>query len=168
MSCMRVGRAGVEFGIELGSAEDAERDDVEPEEQGDACAEGAVDLRVVGKARDIPAEDECGNEPHGGGDDGSGQDALPGLLHWRSHVVDETDDADAADKGDTPADEESEDVDRGASEGCDVQGQPLGDEVAEDDEDTGDGEGQQRERNEEDGAETALPEGPAVGGEIVG
>src|SRR6266852_9789123 len=116
MSVMWVVKAGVELGVELCPAEDAERDDVEPEEKGDAGAEGSVDLRVVGEACDVPAEDERGEEPHGGGDDGAGQDAFPGLLHGRSHVVDEADDADTADEGDTPADEESEDVNRGAGE----------------------------------------------------
>ena len=57
MSCMRMMKAGVEFSVELCSAEDAEGDDVEPEEKSDACAERAVDLRVVGKAGDVPAED---------------------------------------------------------------------------------------------------------------
>ena len=96
MSLMWVTRAGVEFGVELCPAEDAEGDDVEPEEESDGGAERAIDLGVVGKARDVPAEDECGGEPHGGGDDGAGKDALPGLLHGCSEVVDQTDDADAA------------------------------------------------------------------------
>src|SRR3981081_2968600 len=98
MSGVWMVKAGVKFSVELCPAEDAEGDDVEPEEQRDAGAEGAIDLRVVGKAGDVPAEDQRGNEPHGGGDDGAGKDPLPGLLHGRSHVVDETDDANAAGK----------------------------------------------------------------------
>ena len=82
--------------VELCAAEDAERDDVEPEEQGDAGTEGAVDLGVVGEAGDVPAEGEGGEKPHDGGGDGSGKSALPGLLHGRSHVIDEGDEADAA------------------------------------------------------------------------
>ena len=50
-------KAGVKFGVELGPAEDAEGDDVEPEEERDAGAEGAIDLSVVGKARDVPTKD---------------------------------------------------------------------------------------------------------------
>ena len=77
MSAVRMKKACVEFSIELGSAEDAQRDDVEPEEQRNAGAEGAVDLRVVGEARDVPAEDERGDEPQGGGENGAGKDTFP-------------------------------------------------------------------------------------------
>src|SRR6266550_2977055 len=168
MSGMWMGKEGVEFGVELCPAEDAERDDIEPEEQGDAGAERAVDLRVVGKTRDIPAKDERGGKPHGGGDDGAGNDALPGLLHGRSHVVDQGDDADAAGERDDPADEQSDGVEGSASRGDEVQREPAGKELAEHDEGGGKKKRQQRDRNKEEGAETALPEGPAVEGKFVG
>ena len=70
------------FGVELGPAEDAERDDVEPEEQSDAGAEGAVDPGVVGKTGDVPAEGEGGEEPHDGGDDGSGKECASRAAAW--------------------------------------------------------------------------------------
>src|ERR1700755_1197159 len=97
-------KAGMKFGVELCAAEDAEGDDVEPKQQRDAGAEGAVDLGVVGKTGDIPTEDEGGGKPHGGGDDGAGHDAFPGLSHGRSQVVDESDDDDTGGEGDGPAD----------------------------------------------------------------
>src|SRR4030088_666995 len=112
MSGVWVRKAGVEFGVELGSGEEEE-----PKEKGDACAEGAVDLGVIGEPCDVPAEGNSGDKPQGGGEDGTGKDAFPGLLHRRSHVIDETDDADAAGKGDDPADEKSCDEDGGAGGG---------------------------------------------------
>lgn len=145
---MRVEKASVKFGIELCSAEDTERDDVEPEEERDAGAEGSIDLSVVGKARDIPTKDEGGKEPRGSGEDSAGHDTLPRLLHWRAHVVDEAYDADAASERDSPADEKSDGVNRSAGGGNEVQRQPLGEELAEDDEEGGEGKGDQRERNE--------------------
>ena len=60
MSTLRTKKGGVELSVELGAEEDAERDDVEPEEQRDAGAERAVDLGVVGEAGDIPAKYESG------------------------------------------------------------------------------------------------------------
>ena len=83
---------GVELHVELCAEEDAEGDDVEPEEQSDAGTERSVDQGVVGEAGDVPAEDEGGEEPHDGGGDGSGKSALPGLPDGRSHVIDECDD----------------------------------------------------------------------------
>src|ERR1700733_15086560 len=115
MSGGRVEKTGVKLSVELGSAENTERDDVEPEEERDAGAEGAVDLGVVGKTGDVPSKDECGKEPCGSREDGAGQDTLPRLLHGRSHVIDEADDADAAGERDCPADEDSDGVDRSAS-----------------------------------------------------
>lgn len=168
MSALRAKKSSVELSVELGATEDAERDDVEPEEQGDAGAERAVDLGVVGEARDIPAKDESGKEPHDRGDDSTGEYALPGLLHGRSHVIDEADDADTADEFNAPADEESEDVDRSAGQGHKVEGRPLGHEMAENDENAGKCEGNQRERNEQECSATALPEGPTVHWEVVG
>ena len=165
---MWVGKTGVEFGVELGSAEDTERDDIEPEEQGDAGAERAVDLGVVGKAGDVPAEDEGGGEPHDGGDDGAGHNAPPGLFHGGSEVVDESDDDNAGGESDGPPDEQSDGVERSASGGNEVQRYPRGEELAEDHEVSREEEGQERERDEEESAAAALPEAPAVGGEIVG
>ena len=46
--------------------------------------------------------------------------------------------------------------------------QPDDDDVSEDDQQAGDGEGEQRERDEEIGADAALPDGPAVAREVVG
>src|SRR5277367_5291194 len=103
----------MKLGVELGAVEDAERDDVEPEEERDAGAERAVDLGIVGKTGDIPAEGDCSDEPHDCGENSAGQDSLPGLLDRRSQVIDETDDADASGKSDDPAEEKSEDEDRG-------------------------------------------------------
>ena len=56
-------------------------------------------------------------------------------------------------------------VERSASEGMRCRASHCGEELAEDDECGGEDEGHQRERNEEECAETALPEGPAVDGE---
>src|SRR5258705_10655899 len=117
MSGVWMVEAGVEFSVELRPAEDAERDDVEPEEQGDAGAERAVDLRVVGEARDIPAKDERGGKPHGGGDDGAGHNALPGLFHGGSEVVDESDDDDAGGGREGPPDAQRDGVERSATGG---------------------------------------------------
>lgn len=49
-----------------------------------------------------------------------------------------------------------------------MQGEPLRNEVAKDNKDAGEGKGDHRERNEEEGATTSLPEGPAVDREAVG
>ena len=53
----------VKVRVELRPDEDAEEDDIKPKEERDACAEGAVDLSVVGEAGDVPAEGEGGEEP---------------------------------------------------------------------------------------------------------
>src|ERR1700757_4909214 len=125
-------KAGVKFGVELGPAEDAEGDDVEPEEESDAGADRAVDLGIVGKAGDVPAEDEGCGEPHGGGDNSARNDALPGLFQGRSQGVDESDDDDTGSERDGPADEKSDGVERGTSGGDEVQRYPGGEELAED------------------------------------
>src|ERR1700722_8291812 len=123
-----------ELRVELGSVEDAEGDDVEPEEQSDACAEGAVDLRIVGESGDVPTEGQGGEKPDDRGGDGSGKNTLPGLTDGRSHVIEECDDANTAGESDGPAEEQSDEVDRGASRWNDMQGEPEGDEVSKDDE----------------------------------
>jgi len=87
-----------------------------------------------------------------------------GVPMW----VDEGDDSDAADQGDGPAEEHSEEIDRGACEGHDIESQPEGDVVAKDDQNGGERERDERERDEEEGATATLPEGPAIGGEIIG
>lgn len=86
----------VKFGIELGSDEHSERDDVEPEEKGDAGAEGAVDLGVVRETRDVPTKGDSGGKPQHGRENGPGEHTLPGLLHGGSHVIDKSDDTDTA------------------------------------------------------------------------
>jgi len=83
-------------------------------------------------------------------------------------VIDESSDADTAGESDDPAQEEREEIDRGSSGRRDMHGEPLGDEVSEDDEDTGQGKGDQRERDQEEGTTAALPEGPAIDGKVVG
>src|SRR5216683_813919 len=154
--------------IELGAAEDAQGDDVEPEEKSYTRAEGAVDLRVVGEAGDVPAEGQGGEEPHGGGGDGSREGAPPRLPDRDAHVVDEGDEADAAGEGDRPADDQGDDVDRGADGGYDVHGEPGRDDVTEDDQRAGNGKWDEGEGDEGVGAATAAPEGPAFGREMVG
>jgi hypothetical protein len=158
----------MKFSIELGSEENAERNDIEPEEERDACAERAIDLRVVGKTCDVPAEGEGGEEPQRSGKDSAGKNSLPGLLHGSTHVVDEADNADTADERNTPADKKSDGVDRSSGRRNDVHGQPFRNELTEDNDRAGQSEGDQRERDEEKSAETALQEGPAVGWEVVG
>jgi len=138
---MRVEKARVELGIELGSAKNTERDDVEPEEQRDAGAERSIDLGVVGEARDVPAEDDGREEPHGCGDESAGESALPGLLHRRSHVIDQGSDANAARERDAPADEKRENIDRSAGGGGNVHSEPGRDEVTEDHENAGQSKG---------------------------
>ena len=49
-----------------------------------------------------------------------------------------------------------------------MPGEPLGDEVTEDDEDAGEGKGDTRQRDEEEGAEASLPECPAIDWKVVG
>jgi len=157
----------VEFGVELGSAQNTERDDVEPEEKGYAGAQGAVDLRVVGESRDIPTEDDGGEKPHGGGDEGSRKGTLPGLLHGSSHVIDEGGDADAASERNAPSDKEGKDKYRGTGRGCDVESEPVSDEVSKDHEDAGQREGNEREGDQNERSQATLPEGPAVEWEVI-
>lgn len=104
-----------ELVVELGSEEDAKGDDVEPEEQSDASTERSVDLRVVGEAGNVPAEDEGGNEPHECRGDCSGKNCSPGLPEGRAHVIDESDDANVSGQRDGPADQDRKDVDRSAN-----------------------------------------------------
>src|SRR5579862_3213072 len=157
MSCIK-------FGVKLRSEEEAERDDIEPEEQRDACAERSVDLGVVGEARDVPAKGERSQEPRQSGESRAGHDTLPGLPHGGSQVINKADDDGAADKGNDPADEDSGDEDRSASRGHDMRCQPHSEEVAEDDEDAGESKGNERKRDQKKSAKTALHEGPAVDG----
>ena len=165
---VRVKEMCVKFCVEFSSAQDTERDDVEPEEQGHASTERAVDLGVISESGDVPTEDERRDKPHGGGDGSTGKYALPRLLHGSPHVVDKPSDADASSEGDDPADEEREDVHRRASRGDDVLREPHREEMTEDNEHGGEGKGDQRERDEEKGATTALPESPAVDGKLIG
>ncbi len=118
--------ARVKFCVKFCAVEEAEGDDVEPEEERDASSEGAVDLRVVGEARDVPTEGEGGEEPREGGESRAGNNTLPGLLHGSSHVIDEADDTDASGKSDRPTDEQRNEIDRCPSGGHDVFGEPLG------------------------------------------
>ena len=138
---MRVKEMCVKFCVELSSAQDAERDDVEPEEQGHASAERAVDLGVISESGDVPTEDERRDKPHGGGDGGTGKYALPGLLHRRSHVINQGGDANAACEGDAPTDEKREDIDRSAGRRSNVHSEPGRDEVTEDHENAGQNKG---------------------------
>ena len=168
MCAVRVKKPGVKFGIELRPKQNTERDDVEPEEKRDAGTEGAINLRVVGKTRNVPTESQSGEKPQGSGEDGTRKDALPRLLHGRSHVIDQADDPDTANQRDAPAYEKRDGVDRGASRGNDVHREPLGDELTEDDNDAGQCEGNQRERDKKKSPKAPLEKGPAVGWEIVG
>src|ERR1700727_2407392 len=95
--------------VKLRPADDAEGDDVEPEEQSDGCAKGAVNPRVVGKTGDVPAKNKRGNKPHDGGEEGSRKDFAPGLPQGGTHVVEEGDEADAGGKRDCPADYQRDD-----------------------------------------------------------
>lgn len=83
-------------------------------------------------------------------------------------MINESDNADAASEGDEPADDKGDDVDRGPGGRNDMHRKPRGQDVTEDDENTGCGERNQRERYKGIGAETALPEGPAIGWKTVG
>lgn len=158
----------VKFSVELGSEEHSERDDVEPEEKGDAGAEGAIDLGVVRETRDVPAKGDSGGKPHHGRENGPREHTLPGLPHGRSQVIDKSDDTDAAGKDDCPANEQSDGIDGRASRGHNMESQPLGHDLTEDNESAGQSERNQRERDQEKSAKAALPEGPAVAWEIVG
>ena len=124
----------VELDVELCAIEDAERDDKEPEEQSDGCAEGTIDTRVVGKTRDIPAKTERGKKPHHGRDDSSRNDAFPRQTDGRSHVIEEGDKPDAAGKSDCPANEKRDEKDRRTDGGHNVSGEPGCDEMPEDNE----------------------------------
>lgn len=112
-----VEKTGMKLDVELGPIEDTERDDVEPEEECDACAQRSVDPGVVGKAGDIPAEDDGGEKPRGGRDEGTWKGTLPGLLHGRTHVIDDSCDADTARESNDPAKHNRKEVDRGSSRG---------------------------------------------------
>ena len=158
----------MKFGIEFGSEENTERDDVKPKEKRDACAERAIDLGVVSEAGNVPTKGDSSWKPHHGGENGTGKNPLPGLFHGRSHVIDQADDACASRKRDHPTDEKSNGVDGSAGGGHDVDCQPFRNELSEDYKCAGKNEGDQRERDEEKGPEAALQKGPAVHGEIVG
>jgi hypothetical protein len=82
-------------------------------------------------------------------------------------VIDKSDDTDAAGKDDYPANEQSDGIDRRASRGNNMDSQPLGNDLTEDNERAGQSERKQRERDEEKSAKAALPEGPAIAWEIV-
>lgn len=157
-----------ELGIELRTAEDAERNDVEPEEQRNPRAERTIDLRVIGETSDIPSKGERGDEPHHGSDDGSGYHALPGLPHGRAHVIDNGHNGDTAGQSDNPTDEISKEVDGWTGEGHSLLCDPNGDEMAEDNKHTGKNKRDERERDEKEGSATALPKSPAVWGKIIG
>ena len=160
--------AASELGVELRAAEDAERDDVEPEEQGDACAERAVDLGVVGKAGDVPAEDEGARNHMTVATTAPGRVALPGLLHGRAHVVDERDEADAAGERDDPADDEGEDVDEGRAEGATCRASQTMMKWPKTTRMLATTKGMQRERDEEEGAAAASARRSSSRREVVG
>jgi hypothetical protein len=84
------------FGVEFGSDEEAEGDDVEPEEKSDSDSKRAVDLGVVREPSDIPAEGNGRDEPQERRDDGSGEALLPWLPHGAAQVVDDASETDAA------------------------------------------------------------------------
>src|SRR5580698_5219432 len=134
-------KVGVVLVVELGPADDAEGDDVEPEEESNGCPEGPVDSGIVGKTGDVPAEDECGDEPHDGGDEGSWKHFPPGLPQRSAHVVDKGDEADAAGKCDCPANDQRDNEYGSTDRSHDVQADPGRNEVAKDDERACDGKG---------------------------
>lgn len=78
-------------------------------------------------------------------------------------MVEERDQSDAAGESDCPANKKSEEKDRRADGGHDVASEPARDEMAEDDERTGDSEGHKGERNESKGAAATAPKSPAAG-----
>src|SRR5579871_3019814 len=122
VNCGRI--VGVELVIELGPADDTKGDDIEPEEESDGRAEGAVDPGIVSKTGDVPTEGEGGDKPHDGGDEGSWKDFAPRLPQRGAHVVDEGNEADTAGKRDCPADNQRDDEDGGTDRGHDVHGDP--------------------------------------------
>ena len=168
MSVGRVEKTGANLGVEFCPGQDAERDDVEPEQQSDAHAERAVDLGVVGEPGDVPAEGHGGDEPHDGGDDGAGKCALPGLAHGASQVVDERGDSYDGGEGDDPADEHGKEQDGRPHRRRDVKGEPTGCELPEDYEKAGQRKGKERKRDKEKSMKAALPEGPAIDREFIG
>ncbi len=160
--------AGVKFGVKLSAVKDTERDDVEPEEERDACSERSVDLRVIGETGHIPPKSERRKEPQCGGEEGTRKHALPGLLHRRPQVIDKADDANACREGHAPADNKGDCVDRCLDFREDIHGKPVGNELSEDDEHRCDGERCERERNEKERAAATLDECPAIDGKLVG
>src|SRR5665213_171781 len=144
---------GAQLGVELRAAQHAQRNQVEPEHQGDGRAQRAVHPRVIRKARDVVAKSQRGNEPHGRCQRGAGETAAPTPIHVEgkeglhvlahvlrdvgAKVVDDGDDAHAAGQGDAPAHDEGEDVERSAGFDGKMVRHPLRHDVAEDDQRAG-------------------------------
>ena len=67
----------LDLGVDFGSEEDHKSGDVEPEEENDDAAEGAIHGRIVSEGGDIPGEPDGADPPKHGREDGTWGDPTP-------------------------------------------------------------------------------------------
>ena len=165
---IRFGQATEVHGaVEFSSDENVEGGEIKPDESGDSSAEGAVEHGVVGDAGDVEAEGESGGEPEKCGSDGAGGDALPGLLVAGAEVIEGGEDGDAGEESDGPANDAPENEHDETQFVVGVEDHPVLDLVAKDDHDGGEGERNERHRDEEHSAKAELPKAPGVAREVI-
>src|ERR1035441_8404412 len=89
--------------IEFSAQQSAEGGQIKPDQGGDSSAEGAVEHRVVGDARDVPAEGQRGRKPEQRGGHGPRSDQEPMLFAPGAEVIERAENGDAGEQGDRPA-----------------------------------------------------------------
>src|SRR5215469_3318302 len=114
----------MELLVEFSAAEHAEADDVQPKQERNPSPKRTVDLRVVGEASNVPAEDECGQQPHRRRGNGSRNDFPPWLTERCAHVINESKEPYASDEFDDGPADKGHDKDRLANLWCDVHHKP--------------------------------------------
>src|ERR1017187_2037304 len=90
-------------GVELAADQGDQGDQVHPDQQRDAGADGAVHHVIAGEMAHIPGESQGGEEPQDGGQGGAAPDEMPALFAVGAVVVERGSHGDGGDEGEDVA-----------------------------------------------------------------
>ena len=99
---LAVGRCVLDLGVQFCADQNRKSRDVEPQEEDDDAADGAVRGVVVSKVRDVKLEEQRDDHPEQRPDNGTRGDPDPVLLGIRGEVVDQANGAGHEEEGQRP------------------------------------------------------------------